>query len=258
MSTNGGRGTEGGAQSTDNPQEIHNQQVTLGNVILIGSPPDRARLAAKLAKIQGAMTRVEKRGHNTVQNYDFVREADVIDHVRPMLEEANLAVVFSNEPLSVSYEHRETADKKRQVWASLELRGTIIDGDTGAMLSYTMPGQAVDTNGDKAIYKAITGAKKYATMLGFNVATGDDPENEDGRKGGGGSRRQRNAAPADPDEVAREASKARQEICRRFEIMRDDERRDEICHGFYGKPMHDMDVKELRDLYTKLNRGQIQ
>lgn len=247
------------SDSTRNPQEIHNDAVTLGNVILIGSPPARAKLAAKLAKIQGEMRRVEKRGHNTVQNYDFVREADVIDHVRPMLEEANLAVVFSNEPLSVSYEHRETADKKRQVWASLELRGTIIDGDTGAMLSYTMPGQAVDTNGDKAIYKAITGAKKYATMLGFNVATGDDPENEERQRGS----RQRSSGtggdkpPADPDAAAREASKARQQLCAHFPVMRDETRRDEICHGYYGKAMHEMDLKELRDLYGKLNKGTI-
>lgn len=233
--------------------------MTLGNVMLIGSPPDRARLAAKLSKIQGEMRRVEKRGHNPIQNYDFVKEADVIDHVRPMLEQANLAILFSDEPLATTYEHRETKDGKQKVWASLVLRATIIDGESGALFSYTMPGQAVDTNGDKAIYKAITGAKKYATMLGFNVATGDDPENEEGGRKGGGSRSRRgDNPPADPDAEAREASKARQQLCARFPVMRDEARRDEICHGYYQKAMHEMNLKELRDLYGKLNKGTIQ
>ena len=236
--------------STNNPQEIH-----IGNFTLLGSPPDRAKLIAKLAAIQGAMTRVEKRGHNATQNYDFARESDVVDHVRPMLERASLAIVFSNEPLSVQYEHRESSKGTHQVWASLELRATIIDGETGALLSYTMPGQAVDSGSDKAIYKAITGAKKYATLLGFNVATGDDPENEDGRKN---QRTRRANEPADPDAVAREESKARQQLCARFPLMRDETRRDEICHGFYGKSLSEMPIKELRDLYGKLNKGEIQ
>lgn len=247
-----------GINPQGNPQDMNNEAVTLGNVIIIGSPPDRAKLAAKLSKIQGAMTRVEKKGHNSLMNYDFVREADVIDHVRPMLEAANLAIVFSDEPLATTFEHRVSKDGKDKIWAALDLRASIIDGDTGALFSYTMPGQAVDTNGDKAIYKAITGAKKYATMLGFNVATGDDPENDERRKGGGGTRRGKGAdEPADTDAAAREASKARQQLCAHFPVMRDEARRDEICHGYYGKDMHEMDLKELRDLYGKLNKGVI-
>jgi hypothetical protein len=44
-------------------------------------------------------------------------------------------------------------------------------------------GYAEDTGGDKAIYKAMTGATKYFYMKVFGVATGDDPENEKAEKG---------------------------------------------------------------------------
>lgn len=41
-----------------------------------------------------------------------------------------------------------------------------------------MPGYAED-KGDKAVYKAITGATKYAFWKCFGLSTGDDPETED-------------------------------------------------------------------------------
>lgn len=41
-----------------------------------------------------------------------------------------------------------------------------------------MIGEGMDT-GDKAIYKAITGAQKYVLMKTFLIPTGDDPELEE-------------------------------------------------------------------------------
>ena len=43
----------------------------------------------------------------------------------------------------------------------------------------SMGGQGAD-NGDKAIYKAISGTKKYFYAVTFAISTGDDPENETG------------------------------------------------------------------------------
>lgn len=230
------------------------ESLSLGNVQFVGEPKALAALANKLAAICGGMTRVPKSGHNTAQNYDFAREADVVDHVRPELAARNLYMFFSSEPLSVSYEHRVSGKGNNQVWAQLELRATIVDGDSGAMFSFTMPGQAVDTGSDKAIFKAITGAKKYATMLAFNVATGDDPEDETRDTG----RAKRERTPQDAaDNAKREASKARQTICAAFPVMRDEARRDEICTTIYGKQLHEMDIQELKDLYRRLNRGEV-
>ena len=49
--------------------------------------------------------------------------------------------------------------------------------DSGEMIDGTYHGAGED-KGDKAIYKAITGALKYILTTSFLIPTGDDPENE--------------------------------------------------------------------------------
>lgn len=152
------------------------QTFTNGAFTFVGELPDIAKLATKIVAIQQDMSRVQKRGRNEMQKYDFVQEADVVDHSRPLLAQHKLAVLFSGIPGSAQYEHRISRNQNNQVWASLDLCGLILDAETGASVSFSMPGQAVDTGSDKAIYKAITGAKKYATMLALEISTGVDPE----------------------------------------------------------------------------------
>ena len=48
------------------------------------------RLATVLAKIES----VPKRGRNTHFNYDYVLEADLSEHIRPLLAEAGIALIF--------------------------------------------------------------------------------------------------------------------------------------------------------------------
>ncbi len=52
-----------------------------------------------------------------------------------------------------------------------------IDGDSDEVLSVPSYGEGRD-RGDKAPYKALTGALKYALIQTFLIATGDDPEQE--------------------------------------------------------------------------------
>ena len=52
-----------------------------------------------------------------------------------------------------------------------------IDGDSDEILSVPSYGEGRD-GGDKAPYKALTGALKYALIQTFLIATGDDPEEE--------------------------------------------------------------------------------
>jgi hypothetical protein len=54
---------------------------------------------------------------------------------------------------------------------------TFSDVDSGEELVAKVAGQGLDT-GDKAPYKAMTGALKYALLQSFLLATGDDPEDE--------------------------------------------------------------------------------
>jgi hypothetical protein len=67
--------------------------------------------------------------------------------------------------------------------ASAIVRLTIVDTQTGESLSVTAPGYAEDYSwkdnrptGDKAVYKAITGATKYAIRSCFCLPSDDDPE----------------------------------------------------------------------------------
>jgi hypothetical protein len=54
---------------------------------------------------------------------------------------------------------------------------TFADVDSGEELVAKVAGQGLDP-GDKAPYKAMTGALKYALLQSFLLATGDDPEDE--------------------------------------------------------------------------------
>jgi hypothetical protein len=54
---------------------------------------------------------------------------------------------------------------------------TFSDVDSGEEIVAKVAGQGLDS-GDKAPYKAMTGALKYALLQSFLLATGDDPEDE--------------------------------------------------------------------------------
>ena len=67
--------------------------------------------------------------------------------------------------------------------ASVVVRLSVVDTETGESLSVTAPGYSEDfsykdnrPNGDKAVYKAITGATKYAVRSCFCLPSDDDPE----------------------------------------------------------------------------------
>ena len=67
--------------------------------------------------------------------------------------------------------------------ASVTVKLTVADAETGESFSVTAPGYAEDwsykdnrPSGDKAIYKALTGATKYAVRSFFCLPSEDDPE----------------------------------------------------------------------------------
>ena len=67
--------------------------------------------------------------------------------------------------------------------ATLVVEFTFIDAETGETESFTVVGEGQDS-GDKAVYKALTGATKYALMKTFLIPTGDDPERDEEEPGG--------------------------------------------------------------------------
>jgi hypothetical protein len=112
---------------------------------------------------------VQKAGHNDFQNYKYATEADAIGALRPAMIKHGLCMIPSVE----SVEQDEWGN------TNVLMHYRILD-EEGNFLSFRAAGSGNDKNskgvGDKGIYKALTGASKYALLKTFMMETGDDPE----------------------------------------------------------------------------------
>lgn len=128
----------------------------------------------KILQAQKALGYVEKKGHNNFSNYDYATEADVLHAVKQAANDAGLILITS----TTAELGMHNIDGKAMRWAHAVLSYKVIDAETGETVEGTFDGYAED-KGDKAVYKATTGANKYFLMKFFGVPTGDDPERDD-------------------------------------------------------------------------------
>ena len=147
----------------------------------MNEPAPKKTLVQKLAEVMGEVERVAKRGRNDFHKYDYATESDILSAVREHMAKHSLMLVPSVEDIQ---------------WRSdsnclLKVRFTVYDGDPVPKLSvstdtvwsqmealsFIVYGEGQD-KGDKATYKAMTGATKYALLKLFKIPTGDDPEHE--------------------------------------------------------------------------------
>jgi hypothetical protein len=130
-------------------------------------PTDQVKFLAKVLKVQQAVSAVQKEGYNAFHKYSYVREEDAVKAVRPHLLEVGLVVRCSQETPSIFQEGIALA----------HLVFTVSDVETGYSESIEAFGTGSDAGSrDKALYKAITGAKKYFVTSYFMLSSGDDPE----------------------------------------------------------------------------------
>lgn len=137
-----------------------------------GTPKDIAALATKLSEVMGAIGFIEKKGHNTAFNYDFVREADVLDAIRKELAHRKVAFVPY---LEESGSFDQSGKNGALHVAVLRYRFTFYDGDTGASIVARVQSEGLDTQ-DKSSSKALTSAVKSFLLKTFLIPTGDDPD----------------------------------------------------------------------------------
>jgi len=131
----------------------------------------KTSLASKIAKVMQAVGYVEKGGTNSAQGYKFVQASAVADKVRSELAKLNVSMTPTLvEPMGFG----QTPSGKQSL-VTLRFTWTLTDGDTGETITWQSVGTGADS-GDKAVYKAATGALKYALLTGFLIPTGDDPE----------------------------------------------------------------------------------
>ncbi|MGA7873181.1 MAG: ERF family protein [Candidatus Binatus sp.] len=144
-------------------------------------------LRQKLAEVRRRIGYIQKRGHNERQNYSYVTAADIAGSVGDILAELGVVVIPRLE--DISYESAAGRGEATRM-ARVVMAYTFADVDSGEEIIAKVAGQGLDP-GDKAPYKAMTGALKYALLQSFLLATGDDPEDEraDGRYSAGNPER---------------------------------------------------------------------
>jgi hypothetical protein len=110
-------------------------------------------------------------GFNSYSNYAYATDLDVQSVVDKFNRENGLFLTYT----VVRYEITYVGDK---VAATVEVRAKLVSESNEYIESFA-PGYGLSKD-DKAVYKAITGAKKYATRLLYGLASEpkDEPESE--------------------------------------------------------------------------------
>jgi hypothetical protein len=130
-------------------------------------------LVRKMAEVMGEVDRVRKNGRNAFHNYDYATEADIVEAVREGLSKR--AVMMLPSIVKTEWTQVQRAKGGTERLCTLTVRFTFHDGDSGEEMAIEVLGEGQDA-GDKATYKAFTGATKYALLKTFLIPTGDDPE----------------------------------------------------------------------------------
>lgn len=125
---------------------------------------NKAKLYQKIAGLQAGVQMIPKTGKNKHQNYTYVEEGVLLDHIRPLLLENGL-VFFSNVVDTI----------KEGKFVQVKMEFTLACIETGEELTMTYWGEGMD-GGDKGYYKAYTGATKYFFMKTLLISSGDDVE----------------------------------------------------------------------------------
>jgi hypothetical protein len=139
------------------------------------SNENKLNVYQRIHLVMNGIETIKKRGRNDFHKYDYATEADFVHALRPLLKEAGLVIIPK-----VGEVKTTEPDEKGNVIATAHVDFMIVNIDHPSdVVVVSVVGQGQD-KGDKAVYKLMTGAKKYFAALTFMVATGDDPENDNG------------------------------------------------------------------------------
>ena len=119
-----------------------------------------------------AMGILKKGGVNNYDNYKYFSEAQYKELITNLLSKHGIELTAS----VLSYDLIEGTEKMAQ-GRLIKYEMLLQDTETGFYERSVAIGEGFD-KGDKAGYKAATGALKYFLANTFLVATGDDPEKE--------------------------------------------------------------------------------
>ena len=131
------------------------------------------KLIPALVAARRTMLPAGKSGLNKFDKYSYATEEDWCAATMPGLLDNGLALVFSVTEVADATERKT---KSGGVEYSRVVSGTArLFHTSGQWIEVSVCGEGQD-RGDKAIYKALTGMKKYGYALVFALPTSDDPE----------------------------------------------------------------------------------
>lgn len=135
-----------------------------------------SNLHQRLSAIMGELGAMKPQGHNSHSNYDYITYSQISEAARLLFVKHG---VFMTPSLT---KHTTTpvlsAKGNQNLLSEVEVTYTFYNIDKPEdYLAISSVGQGMDT-GDKAVYKALTGAHKYMLFKTFNVGTDDDAEKE--------------------------------------------------------------------------------
>jgi hypothetical protein len=129
-------------------------------------------LAEKLLVIQGIARKVAKRGVNPEQGWEYLQIEDAVEWAKRQMKRHKLILTASLLPNTLT----RTANEKGSGYViDLVLCWTLLDLESGEERQFDIPGSGWDYS-DKGVFKAMTGSRKYAIVLIFNLAVGNDVE----------------------------------------------------------------------------------
>jgi hypothetical protein len=138
-------------------------------------------LQGKIATISGFLGRIPKNGYNKFNNYWYVLESDLVEHVRYWLAAARILVYPESfrEHTVFTFDGIQTGQgKQRDVLTDNIVVYRVMDGRTGETFTFEVNGQGSDPR-DKGANKASTSAMKFAYLRLFNISSGEDEAEAD-------------------------------------------------------------------------------
>ncbi len=137
--------------------------------------PSIAKLSEAMAQVGAEVGGVQKSGWNQFHKYTYAKLEDHVKALAPILARHGLFVLVSTGEV-YDVIKPDPGDKKKQRLVRVTLVQRIVHS-SGEWIECQTVGEGEDAS-DKAVYKAITGARKYGLSCLFNLATTDDPEDD--------------------------------------------------------------------------------
>ena len=184
--------------------------------------------------------------------YSYMSEANLLEAARPAMVKHGLALMPSCEEIKV---------EGKMVFVKMSYTLTHVSGAVWPE-KLSMWGSGMDS-GDKAIYKAITGANKYMLFKLLNIPTGDDPESGLQPEQGGGTSSPQKKSGKQPEEtpyVMPDKDVVLRDIIRQFPGTTEDARTNRLAAlnaellGVHGDPVDSPD-KVTNEQWAKIARG---